>query len=490
MSLRQRLVMLQVVLAGALALVGLLVIESMQRALMSDADDILAVRAASVAAEVQAMQGRPSRSGIPAGLRLDPRFAEEVGGSGVYVQVSTPDGNVVRTSRNLSGGQLPVVTAEHLPAKSDDGVFSTVTVGADRIRLLSLRVGPSTDPMAVVQVGVSLHQIDTAIRGLVRLIVLGGGAGLLGAMLATWLLVGRFLAPLERIARTAEYIAESGDANTPVPSASGGEVAALSRSLNRMVDRLRGLIRSQQQLLADTSHELRNPLTVIRTNLSMLRRDLPETVRSEIVDESEAEAGRMSRLVSDLLLLAQLDTGQGIEQAPVRLDQVVPSVVGAVRNAYPDRIITVRLPVVPAILLGDSDRLRQVLSNLLENAIRYSPAETDVDVSLDVAGDHVELAVQDRGSGIAPDHLPHIFDRFYRVDKARSRSTGGAGLGLAIVREIVEAHGGTVSASSEPGRGTRFSVLLPVERSWSTGQLERAPVAASADPLPHRSAAT
>ena len=299
------------------------------------------------------------------------------------------------------------------------------------------------------------------------LLLAGGTAVLVSAVLATLAVVGRALRPLGRIADTAERIAATGDVDVQVEvPAAGGEIGRLGRSFDRMVDRLRRLLVAQRQLLADTSHELRNPLTVIRTNLDLLRHELDPQTREEVARETEEEAARMSRLVADLLLLGRQEESAAGDLVPVQLDRLARDVVERFRQLSPDHTILLGQTDL-MVARGDPDRLRQVLANLVDNAVRHTAPDGGITVSVERVGSEAQLIVADTGAGIEPRHLPRIFDRFYRADPARGRATGGSGLGLTIVKHVVEAHGGRVSAESEVGRGSRFVVTLPAEPSWA-----------------------
>ena len=227
-------------------------------------------------------------------------------------------------------------------------------------------------------------------------------------------------------------------------------------------------IEAQRRLLADTSHELRNPLTVLRANLTVVQReDVDAQVRMEAARDAEEEAARLGRLVEDLLLLARGEAGEQLELGPVRLDELVGRVTEEAKEAGTGHAI--RLEVEgPVTVMGDEERLRQVLRNVVGNALRHTPSGTAITVTVGRRRDDAEVTVSDTGAGIAPEHVPRVFDRFYRVDGARSRAgqqeggSGGAGLGLAIVKHLVEAHGGTVEIDSAPGRGTRLAIRLPV----------------------------
>ena len=221
--------------------------------------------------------------------------------------------------------------------------------------------------------------------------------------------------------------------------------------------------------MADTSHELRTPLTIIQGNLDLLKRGLPPTEAAEAIEETREEAARLSRLVSDLLMLAQADAGMMVEHHEIDLPQVVRrsyhrAVQLAETQNKPVKLSLDKLD--PARALGDEYRLDQAIFNLLDNAVRYTPqGEIHVSLSVEQGGNQparAVIAVKDTGPGIAAEHLPHLFERFYRVDKARSRALGGTGLGLAIVKYIAEAHEGEVKVESQPGVGSTFKIIIPV----------------------------
>jgi len=237
----------------------------------------------------------------------------------------------------------------------------------------------------------------------------------------------------------------------------GRQVARLRRAYNDLVVQVENVLTAQQQLLADTSHELRTPLTTVRGNLDLLEveRELPPAERAEVLAETREEVDRMARLIRDLLLLAESGSGElQLERVPIRLDQLARDVIG-------------RLPE-PVMVHGDDDRLRQLVGNLVQNALRHaSDRPGAVTVSVRRRPPQALLEVEDDGPGVPPDALERVFDRFYRVDRGRSRAHGGSGLGLAIVRHVAEEHGGRAWAENRTdGSGARFSVSLPAEPSW------------------------
>jgi signal transduction histidine kinase len=230
--------------------------------------------------------------------------------------------------------------------------------------------------------------------------------------------------------------------------------------LNQTLERLERLFHGRQRFLADVSHELRTPLTTIRGNVDLMRR--MGEADPEALDVVQDELQRMTRLVDDLLLLARADTGSlPIQRKPVELDTVFLDIYRQVRSLDQPVDIVLR-EVDQAYVLGDEDRLRQLILNLIDNAIKYTPPGGNVGLSLSKSNGIVEIEVTDTGVGISFEDLPRVFDRFYRVDKARSRNLGGSGLGLSIARWIAQAHGGDIRVESREGEGSKFTISLPI----------------------------
>jgi two-component system sensor histidine kinase BaeS len=300
-----------------------------------------------------------------------------------------------------------------------------------------------------------------------RALILGTAAVLIAAGLAAWLSGTRALSPLSRIVTAAARLADEGDfSRSLVEDPRDPEVAQLTRTFNRLIRRVDEVLAAQRQFVADTSHELRTPLTTINGNVELLEQHLSSEERAETLRETHEEVKRMSRMVRDLLLLAEVGEPPRAEQRQVRLDLLAQRAVDRVAGAQAARAY-VHVLSGPVVVAGDEDRLDQLLTNLLQNAWRYaSPAPGAVQVSVGRGASEVRLDVEDDGPGLPPDALERVFDRFYRVDRARSRAHGGTGLGLAIVRHVAEAHGGRVWAENRRGGGARFCVRLPAERAW------------------------
>jgi signal transduction histidine kinase len=240
------------------------------------------------------------------------------------------------------------------------------------------------------------------------------------------------------------------------------ELGRLAATFNQMLTSIEAAYVAQQRFVSDASHELRAPLTAIQGNLELLRRH-PEMVsadRDESLAEAEREAGRLTRLVADLLALARADAGVTLQCRPVDLDTVVLDAFRMARSLAHGQELSLE-PFEPAQVLGDEDRLKQLVLILLDNALKYTPVRGQVTLGLHQRDQQVEITVRDTGVGIATEDLPHVFDRFYRADPARSRDPGGTGLGLPIARWIARQHAGEVILSSTPGQGTMVVVQLP-----------------------------
>ena len=286
---------------------------------------------------------------------------------------------------------------------------------------------------------------------------------------AAWWLIKRDLRPLETMAVTADAIA-AGDLTRRVqPAEPRTEVGRLGLSLNTMLGRIEEAFAERaateeklRRFLADASHELRTPLTSIRGYSEVFDRakDDPEDLELAM-RRIEEESKRMGVMVEELLVLARLGEGREPERLPVDLARVVADAVSDARAAAPARDIALESPETVDVL-GDDHQLRQVVANLLNNALRHTPEEARIRVALRAGDGRAELAVADDGPGLAADVAAKVFEPFYRADASRARETGGAGLGLAIVAAIVEAHGGGVRLDTAPGAGATFTVTLPL----------------------------
>jgi heavy metal sensor kinase len=459
MSLRLRLTVLTGLLTvGTVLLFALVFYLVLQDDLLDDVDGHLRERAAQVIHTLTADGDLSNDNSLP-----PPSALVEFTTPGIYVALLAPDGQVRATSANLPGGRLPPAPDLIAAAQGGSTAIGILTTGADeQLRLLVMPVHPDGSRGPLLVVAESLEPVQRTLAQ-ARLLLLICGALALGlAAGGAAVLTGQALGPIARLTRAAASIAATGHYQERVPLPQrNDEIGQLATTINELIATVERTLGQQRQFLADTSHELRSPLTVVLANLNLLRRDLDQRERELSVQEATAEAQRMRRLVNDLLLLAQADAAQVIAQTPVYLDQLVEEVVVTARRQAADHHIHTQVEEA-VIVTGDWERLTQLLRNLLENALNHTPPDTRIDVRLCRSDNMAQLVVADSGPGIAADDLAHIWDRFYRVDKARSRTLGGTGLGLAIVKYIAEAHGGSADVVSEPARGATFTVQLPL----------------------------
>ena len=347
----------------------------------------------------------------------------------------------------------------------DEGrVAVTVGSGAGRLRVhgeLGTVPLPSSRPFTAaffvaVPAGLMATTLDQLARDLVMTVVLAFAAFGLGV----WVLSQRVLGPLRRVTDAAAKVSGSDlSLRVPVPD-SRDEIHDLGQAINNMLDRLQESFETQRRFTADASHELRTPVTAIAGHASyLLRRTNPTPAQQESLTVIHREAERMGKLVNDLLELARADAGFTVNKAPMNLVEVAEAVREEVSRVSPGAEVSVSARRALAEVMGDAERLKQVVLNLVMNAVNAGASRVTVSVAQE--GRQVRLEVLDDGAGIPPEALPHIFERFYRVDGARSTRGNGSGLGLAIVRWIVQQHDGTVSVESRLGEGTVFTILLP-----------------------------
>ena len=364
---------------------------------------------------------------------------------------------------SAAAGDVPIDGRAVESALAGKTVTRSVNVG-ETFRVQSLPIERHGQIGGVLEVGQSLDDVSDTLQTLLFIVGIAYPATLLVASLGGVFLAGRALSPVDRITRLARRISAEDLGQRLNLRSPDDEVGRLARTFDEMIARLDDAFRRQRQFTADASHELRTPLTAIKGQIDVaLQRQRDPAAYRQVLQVVNEEVDRMMRLVGSLLTLTRADAGQiPLAFEAVGLRDVVDAAVEQVRPMASERGIELRLISGPAVTLrADEDLLLQLLLNLLDNAAKYTPAGGQVTVGWNVGAGQVELWVRDTGIGIASDHLPHLFDRFYRVDKTRSRAAGGAGLGLAISRWIAEAHGGSVHAESSPGEGSKFTVRLP-----------------------------
>jgi heavy metal sensor kinase len=356
--------------------------------------------------------------------------------------------------------------------------FATIqTTEGEGLRLLATRVNlitsgqtisgqiySSNQPAALI-IARSTKQIDQALAGLVRTLVIAVPLALALAAAGGIFLARRALKPVDKIAQTAREIGES-DLSQRINVNTKDELGRLAATLNEMIGRLEKAFQRQKQFTSDASHELRTPLAVIEAESTLaLEKERPSSDYQQSLEIISQESRQMSSLIDQLLTLARADAGK--EQwnfTEVNLGKLMSNLGTDVEVLCQEKGLSFQLGQPQDLVVkGDEARLRELFMNLLDNAIRYTPAPGTVSVSLRREGQMAVVAVTDTGVGIPAEDIPFIFERFYRVDKSRSRAEGGSGLGLAICRHIAEAHGGKIEVESQVGSGSTFSVWLPLQ---------------------------
>ena len=460
MSIRTRLTLWYTgILAITLLVFSVLLYSLLAGILLAVMDERLASQAQNITRLIQA-ENDPVAVLLSGRVRL-PEI--DIFASQHYIQIVTADGQAVQLSDNLRGQVLPAppVVAEKVAA--GESYAFTVDAGQGvRLRVHSRPILFGGRPIGAVQTARSLTELYDSLSVVRQVMVLGGGISLLLAAVGGVILAAAALRPVQAITTTAERIAGTQDLGQRIPVAvANDELGRLTSTINAMLARLQTLFQAQQRLVADVSHELRTPLTTIQGNLDLVHRGAAKdpVAQRETLRAIGDETARMSRLVNDLLLLAQADAGLRLSLVPVEMDTLLLEVYRQAQVMAQG--VAVRLGAEDqAQVMGDHDRLRQLLLNLVDNALKYTSAGGEVTLSMCRRDGWVQVAVADTGIGIAPDDLPHIFERFYRADRRPTRP-GGSGLGLSIGQWIAQAHAGRLEVASQPGRGSTFTLWLP-----------------------------
>jgi two-component system, OmpR family, sensor histidine kinase MprB len=454
MPLRRRLMLAAAAaVAVAVALAAVVAYVAVRDELRSQVDDALN--------QQLAQRGGPPpfrRFGVGRGFGLLPA---RLGGPTPYMQLIGPDGEVVVFG--VERVPLPVSGQARKVADGQAGAFlSDARAGGTDVRVLT---APLPDGGAV-QFGRSLASVDAVLDRLRLILLLVCLGGVAVAVALGRLVSRRVVAPIVAVTEAARHIAATEDLGRRIAVTSQDEVGELAAHFNAMLDTLERSIAAQRQLVADASHELRTPITSLRTNIEVLAdaEALPREERARLLTDVEEQITELGMLVADLIELARCDQPRR-DTEDVRLDELVGEAVARARRHAPSVRFAVSLE--PAVVDGARDRLARAVNNLLDNAAKHSPPGGVVEVEAGPAG----VRVRDHGAGVAEEDIPHLFDRFYRGVSARGRP--GSGLGLAIVRQVAEQHHGSVRAVNAPGGGAEFTLSLPAiapsdEQLWAT----------------------
>jgi two-component system OmpR family sensor kinase len=393
---------------------------------------------------------------------------------GTIMELIAPDGSVVNAcgAPGLGTTSATPILPKSLPRSGEGKPVAPYTVdgtgGVSKYRMTNWTEGSFSGQTIVL--AFPLTPVQSTLSQLLELEALIG-VGVLAAIAVLALLIIRIgLRPLERMGGVAQDIA-AGDLSRRVePSTPKTEIGRLGLALNGMLSQIEAAFAERtesntrlRRFIADASHELRTPLTSIRGYSELLRRGASKSPSdAEIARRRiEEESVRMSVLVDDMLLIARLDQGRPLEKEPVDLQAIARDAAADARVVAPQRKITLTAPS-PVVVEGDDTRLRQVLGNLVRNAIVHTPQQTAIEIAVSTEDGVGRMSVADHGPGLVAEELDHIFEPFYRADPSRSRDSGGAGLGLSIVSAVVTAHGGRVTVKETSGGGATFEVELPM----------------------------
>jgi heavy metal sensor kinase len=335
----------------------------------------------------------------------------------------------------------------------------------DKLRVAVVPLS-KTRQLGFAAVAEPLSVIDEGLRRLRRAFLAGGPLILLFASVGGYFLARKSLSPIALMNRQTQHITAVNLSSRLDVVNPRDELGRLGTTINELLQRLESSFKEQQRFVADASHELRTPLAILRgeTDVALEQQRTPDGYRQSLILIKD-EAERLSRIVEDLFILARqpLDW-PAIVKERVDLNETIKDCVRAARVLAARKNLELKLTDAPPLILtGDEDLLKRMVLNLLDNAVKYTPEGGEISVELARQNGHAQVVVRDSGIGIPEKDQPHVFDRFYRVDKARSRAQGGAGLGLSIVHWIVEAHGGTIAVESIQGKGSAFTVKLPAD---------------------------
>ncbi len=453
MSLRLRLTLLYSALTGGILLVfGMLIFALISILLINQVDNALTTAAREVLRGVDF---------TPSGHLSWSDFTRSNSMPGVSVWLLDEQGKVERASTFILDPGKPI---ELKTLKNRRQAFSNVYAEGYHFRVLNIPLRAGLRPVGTLQLAYNISNVDVTRESLLQVIIITALSSTLVAAAASWLSLGRALSPLAAVTDTAMQISRADDLSRRIPlqGVANDEIGRLVTAFNETLERLEHIFNSQQRFLADVSHELRTPLTVIKGNAALMRKI--GSADPELLAGIEEETDRLTRLVVNLLLEAQAESGKlPLHFAPLELDTLLLEVFKEMRVLARDRVHLKITEIDQVMVNGDRDRLEQVLINLVSNAIKYTPAGGDVFLSLARVGENARIVVRDTGVGISKKDLPHIFERFYRAEKSRSRSMdSGFGLGLSIAHWIITHHGGRIEVDSVEGKGTTFLIYLPL----------------------------
>jgi heavy metal sensor kinase len=386
-----------------------------------------------------------------------------------FIRITRADGTLVYASGAPKDGSFDPAEVPALPQSSQTEFYQKLKLSGNKTLLVAaLNFQSADDPAYLVEFGQLLDPVETMLNHLFLQLVWGLPLAVIIIAVGGYMLVRRALTPVEQITRAAERITQHNLSERLPVSSTGDELERLSVSLNRMITRLDDAFQNSKRFVADASHDLRTPLTILRGELENFAED--ERLDSELRDRVGSmleEVVHLGKIVEQLFTLSRLDAGEAqTEWTRFDLTELAQTTAEQMNLLAEDKGISISCDVgQPVSVKGNRVRLKQVVVNLLDNAIKYTPEKGAIQLRVLAVNGHAVLEVEDNGIGIPSDALPHIFERFYRVDQARSADSESAGLGLSIVKSICIAHGAEVEAQSAVGNGSCFRVKLPLSKN-------------------------
>jgi heavy metal sensor kinase len=465
-------------LVALLAVAGYVVLSLWGSYVRAEFDDLLLEEAHTLGAAL----GSDVASTLDFGLLpRDEPPASPLKFSWLFYEVVATDGTIVYRSENLPPDVLPEIHRRRDAASAAAPVFETASIApgamplaqSDRIRLVRLQLQVDDgDPYTLLVAG-SLHPVQASVRHLRTLLLATFSLSVLAAAIASWILAGRALAPIGRIAEQAERFTAANLGERIAPDPGEDEISRLVAVINAMLDRLETAFRAQERFIADASHELKTPLSVLMAEAQILEQQArrPEEY-GQFVSSTQDQLRQLTRLIDSLLTLARADAGFPLSRTePVSLNDVVTEATQRCEAMAQHRMVRLVPRLVPPtgegvepIVEGDRHLLRTVVENLVRNAVRYSPIEQAVEIEVGLTPQSATVTVRDDGPGIPPEDLERVFNRFFQIPRG-DVSTQGAGLGLAIARGVVQLHRGTISAQNRLEGGCAFTIELPLRAS-------------------------
>ena len=448
-------------LAGALILFGASVYLGLERYLDWTLQRSLAVECRTIA--TQLLSQFPAKDTAWLAREINEDYAPGV--NGLFIRVSRQGMGVVYLSGAPKDGTFDPSNIPFPSEKEMDGSRKLQFDSGNRLLINSMTVAMPDGKRFIVESGAPYHQIEIALHGLLLTFAIYMPFVVSLAVAGGYWLMRRSLQPVDEITKRAEGITSTNLSERLPVIRTGDELERLSISLNRMIERLANAFQHINRFSADASHELRTPLTILQLELEGLAQThRGDASLGERIGSALEETHRMSRVVESLLTISRLDAGEvKMDKSPLDMGELAASTAGEMKLLAEEKSISLRIQAgVGVEVAGDRVRLQQIVVNLIDNSIKYTPIGGMIEVRVGREGQSAVLEVADNGVGIPAHDLPLVFERFYRADKARSRASGGAGLGLSIVKAICAAHNGDIQVSSQEGKGSTFRVELPL----------------------------